>query len=234
VTGLAILVLPACGLVIGVTDLSAPEPASGATDAAKPDHASTEHTTIDPGPPQPEPDAGADAPCSIVQAGLFVPSSATVDDGQGLPWSGFNAGAFQLTDHNYANVSSCCGYAISLTALLTNMKTVVPSSATITGISVEVTAQATEAGDGIFKDNTVHLVTASGPSADRKKDDPYTVGDNPPVRTYGGPLDTWGLALTPDIVNADSFGVAYAIHVAAANGSAIRVDQIGLRVHYCP
>jgi hypothetical protein len=233
VTGLAILaiaVIPACGVVIGVKDLSVDGPGPGDPDAGSdppPDHAH-----VDPPPTSTnDPDSGPDAPCAIQQIGPFTASQAKVS-GEGLPWSGFNAGAFAHVDDNFANVSTCCGYSTSVTALLTGMAGAVPPTATITGFTVEVHAR-TGSGAGTFFDNEVRLLSKEGPSDDRGK--PEAWNSSPAVRSYGGPRDTWGFAnITAAGVNAPEFGVAFGVRVAQNDATAISVDMIDVIVHFCP
>jgi hypothetical protein len=104
----------------------------------------------------------------------------------------------------------------------------IPSSATITGIKVEVDRYK---GAGAAKDGVIQLTkdgtTRVGTSAATATAWPAASA----IATYGGSADLWGTTWTPAEVNAATFGV----HVAAqatADDTDVYVDFVRITVYY--
>ena len=107
----------------------------------------------------------------------------------------------------------------------------VPGTATIDGVVVEIERNNAA---GAASDNRVQLLDETGGiagnnNADLATDWPATLS----VVTYGSATTTWGLALTPAIVNDPDFGVCLSAQADAANTD-IAVDFIRMTVHYTP
>jgi hypothetical protein len=88
----------------------------------------------------------------------------------------------------------------------------IPSSATITGVEVEVIRRQIGSSQGAFVDEFVNLMSGppppgGAPIGDNKADIFRSWEDFDETVVYGGPSDTWGVALTPSIVNSAGFGI---------------------------
>ena len=109
--------------------------------------------------------------------------------------------------------------------------TVPANAVSIDGVVVEIDRNNAA---GAASDNRVQLLNELGAiagnnNADLATDWPATLS----VVTYGSATTTWGLALTPAIVNDPDFGVCLSAQADAANTD-IAVDFIRMTVHYTP
>lgn len=103
----------------------------------------------------------------------------------------------------------------------------VPSTASIQGVQVGVSLLSQSATTGTL--SQVSLYYTNSPLGTTKAPGTLFTPTITP-ETYGGPLDTWGAALTPAIVNDASFGFA-----VAANADLVRLFigmQFTLTVYY--
>lgn len=114
----------------------------------------------------------------------------------------------------------------------------IPSGATIQGVEVTVIKSAANVF-GFFnvRDETISLVLDSNLFGSNKANTSnWTLLDQ--VVTYGGPADTWGLTLTPAIINDPTFGVSVSAQfdgLLATVGSATLdafVGYISMEVSY--
>lgn len=107
----------------------------------------------------------------------------------------------------------------------------IPISATINGIVVSPTRKCSNSGN-LSRDNNLRLVTNGVINVtDRATTTPYTLTDV--TEDHGGVADTWGIALSPDMVNSTGFGVAFASYkIAPGSGVTISVDAIRITVYY--
>jgi len=111
----------------------------------------------------------------------------------------------------------------------------IPGDAVIEGVVVDVERRVSSTrGGSVVEDASVKLVKdgiISGESRDT--DTAYTISDT--FESHGGSLDLWGLELTPDDVNADDFGVAFAVtksNDGTTGDREARIDNIRITIHY--
>lgn len=107
----------------------------------------------------------------------------------------------------------------------------VPTSATITGVKVEVERSQGSATD--VHDSVIQLTTGGALIGSNKADAAtlWPVGTAESYATYGGLTDGWGAGLTPAQVNDPSFGVA--IQAALTTSTSVaRVDHVRVTVRY--
>jgi hypothetical protein len=109
--------------------------------------------------------------------------------------------------------------------------TVPADAVSIDGVQVEIERRNSA---GAASDNRVQLLNELGAiagnnNADTATDWPATAS----IVTYGSATTTWGLTLTPTIVNDADFGVTLSAQADAANTD-IQVDFIRMTVFYTP
>lgn len=105
----------------------------------------------------------------------------------------------------------------------------IPSGATITGLEVKIERWC---GAGGAVDACVQLLDANGDlQGDNKADTVTAWPGTESVATYGGTGDTWGVSLTPAMVNDPDFGVGLAVQAASPNAD-IFVDYIQVKIWY--
>lgn len=132
----------------------------------------------------------------------------------------------QLSDDAYVTAVLALGQ-VSQYLKATNFSFTIPLDATITGITVEVERSATALS--AVSDSSVRLVKGGVVSGDNKA----AGGTWPTVdayQSYGGATDLWGLALTPQDVNAATFGVV--LNASAALAATLQIDHVRITVHY--
>lgn len=114
---------------------------------------------------------------------------------------------------------------------VTNYGFSIPSNATITGVVVSPTRKTSNAGNASY-DTNVFLVTNSViGTVNRATTNFYTIADF--TEDHGGSNDTWGVTLTPAIVNSPRFGAVFSSYKIAAGGNVnITVDAIKITVYY--
>lgn len=107
----------------------------------------------------------------------------------------------------------------------------IPSDAIITGVLVEIEKSAATADR--IKDNTVRLIVSSSSTGDNKALDEFW-GTTDEYSSYGGEDDTWGVNLTPSIVNSNNFGVGISAIKPGDEDAGVqaRVDHIRMTVYY--
>lgn len=103
----------------------------------------------------------------------------------------------------------------------------IPTTATVTGVTVAIERSGTVGGD--VKDATVQLLKA-GTAAGSNKATATTWPLTDTVATYGGSADLWGTTLSPSDVNNSGFGVL--IQAVATAGSTARVDLVTIAVSF--
>jgi hypothetical protein len=166
---------------------------------------------------------------ATITLGLISPTSVVNDNNGGdVSWSApqnatsTNSISSGITIVSNGNTTSqilrASGYDLSS----------VPNSATILGVTLSVI----KSGSIHDKDLTTELVSGSTVSANKAA---TTTAWSSPffTTTYGGPADTWGLALTPAIIKASDFGVIFAVKRTGNNNPPYpNVDSMLLTVTY--
>jgi len=158
----------------------------------------------------------------------WIVPQAVGEDGTGaVSWVGTSTA--RVVD---GNVATCVLSAVkpSCTSLeLRSFSLVIPPSATIKGVELQVRRQASVVG--AIVDDKVALV--EGPDELGSKIMGAWSSNTEDV-TYGSPSDTWGNALTHALVTSNRFRVQIRPKYAAGAGSiTASVDGVMLRVHYC-
>jgi len=110
---------------------------------------------------------------------------------------------------------------------------VIPTGATINGITVSVERRSNRITDGGSKDAAMRVVKAGVIGAtDRSTATIYTTADV--IEAHGGAADLWGDTWTPAQINAANFGAAFAATKANAAGAShtISVDHVQITIDY--
>lgn len=101
----------------------------------------------------------------------------------------------------------------------------------IDGVEVKIDWSANGTSDGQNDVESVILTSSLG-DGDNKSDG-YTLTTTQVLRTYGSPTDTWGLALTPAVVNGTDFGVKAATEdTLDGNAKRAQIDYIEITVYH--
>lgn len=107
----------------------------------------------------------------------------------------------------------------------------VPADATIDGVEVTIKRRNALAGSGTLRDEEVSLTVGGSIRGDNKAATGTLWGSSFAAVTYGGPADTWGLALSPEDVNITDFGVALRAYCEVGSVEP-RVDYISVTIYY--
>jgi len=163
----------------------------------------------------------------------FVGTGAnTARGGSSVSWS--SPGNVTANDGSVSDVDEDLkdlGYTDYLTATMSGNVFAIAGDQVIDGVEVEVEIFVNGTSSGRSEVEDLILVSSLGDGDD--KGDDYQLTTTPTIRTYGGAADTWGLALTPAVVNATSFGAKLAVLEALnGNGKRPRVDFIRITVYH--
>ena len=108
----------------------------------------------------------------------------------------------------------------------------IPTNATILGIEVRVLRNKGSTGGNDCRDRSVRLfVGGTFAGDDKAKPNAWPSLFNDGTAVYGGPGDTWAVALMPDDVNSPNFGVGIAAERTGGVPSP-SIDQIQMRIYY--
>jgi hypothetical protein len=116
------------------------------------------------------------------------------------------------------------GHTVFLTAKqLTDQ---VPSGAVVEGVRATIVKRKSASGSGTWQDSAVFLILGGAvqTGANKATATAYTTSDA--NETYGGPTDTWGLALSAADVNGAGFGVALSCGISGAGIGDTDVPQV--------
>lgn len=142
-------------------------------------------------------------------------------------WS--NPGNASASDNSRATVALETPF-FSRYLKATNYGFAIPAGATVLGVSPAPEISAI----GKIEDAKVRLVNAGVVEGEDKSNVTKFWPEVDTVREYGGPVDLWGLALTPSKVNASTFGVVLAVIVAVGATATAQVDYLPMTVYYKP
>ena len=110
---------------------------------------------------------------------------------------------------------------------------VIPTGATINGITVNVERRSSSVANGGSRDAAMRVVKAGViGTTDRSTATIYTTADV--IEAHGGATDLWGTTWTPAQINAANFGAAFAATKASAAGAAhsVSVDHVSITVTF--
>ncbi|RMG18597.1 MAG: hypothetical protein D6729_06840 [Deltaproteobacteria bacterium] len=123
--------------------------------------------------------------------------------------------------------------AVTATLTLQGFPLVVPATATVTGVEVEVVA-GTDAPPGDDQWTVSAVLVRPGGAQSQGRSAPATLTEVDARQVIGGPTDLWGVAdFTPAELSDPNFGVT--VTVAEGGGAPdvrARIDEVVLRVHY--
>jgi hypothetical protein len=117
---------------------------------------------------------------------------------------------------------------------LTNFGFSIPPAATICGVVAVVKKKAANINVlSTVMDNSVKLVKGGVVGGTNKALAGNWTATNTSF-TYGGETDTWGLALTPDDINASNFGIAFSGYISGTISliPSVQIDNIQVTVYY--
>ena len=140
-------------------------------------------------------------------------------------WS--NPANAEASDNAYATCAIASDYS---NALKGSQRTgaIVPATATIDGIKVEIEASAPS---GDIADNYVDLYK-NGVVVNHNQATQSNLPATDGYRTYGGAADLWGTTWTAgDVNDLAGFGLVYGVEVIGAGGTA-RVDHARITIYY--
>jgi hypothetical protein len=109
----------------------------------------------------------------------------------------------------------------------------VPANATLKGLTAKVVRRSTS---NQMRDREISLLLDQTPVGENRADPQGSNAWSTTLTTvtYGGDSDLWGFTLTPEMVNAATFGVGFRAKYPNASGSDdAEVDAIMLSVSYC-
>lgn len=169
--------------------------------------------------------------------------TAAADFGIGRPWDDI-ANALTEGDGYATNILNSS--TLPATLSVTGFNFTIPANATVLGLMMEFSRFSSfvprKPGDWPSPeahypfDETVYL-TYNGEEFGENKERPsesFNWVFEPEVVPYGGESDTWGLDLTPALVNDPSFGVNIDLAGDAEYGSIGHIDFVRLTVYYEP
>ncbi|MCK5800425.1 MAG: hypothetical protein KAI47_24720 [Deltaproteobacteria bacterium] len=178
---------------------------------------------------------------ATAQVGPKSPSAGVNDQRWGIKkWT--KPGAITAEDASGSSTTGAAtatlykGQANTNYLLATGFGLTVPSTALITGITVEVRRRSLQ-GTGDIVDDRISLVANDAVTAlNRAKAAPWSGAWT--YASYGAASDLWGRVWTPAEVNGTDFGVAFAArYVGGAGNDRPWVDHVRVTVHYaesCP
>jgi cysteine-rich repeat protein len=107
----------------------------------------------------------------------------------------------------------------------------IPSDVVITGFVVELVKRASADDTGVIFESHVQLAPAGVPAGENRADPSTSWPFEYTSAFYGGMNDTWGLALTPAMLNDVDFGIAVSLASTNTIGTeAGRIDAVRIRV----
>lgn len=132
--------------------------------------------------------------------GQKLPGTGSTEDRNGFPWE--NPTNIQ-TEANYAQCNiTLQTYGDWLRA--SNFGFSIPTNVEVNGVRVYINRKGSLVGT--IEDSSVRLVNADGNNEGNDKASGFWPVDAD-TATYGGTFDTWGISLTPEIINSTNFGI---------------------------
>lgn len=174
-------------------------------------------------------DAPPDSPKGCKTVGP-VTARAVAVDGAGVTWT--STGSLAAEDNVAAIAQPLVpGNDESRTLILTEFDLAIPAGATIAGVEVRIRAKGEATNPVDVRDAYLQLAPNGLFGGDDKGNVQKYTGAYV-TRTYGGPADLWGLALTPAAFSS-SFGIGFRAKFDGAGTGQANIDAIRLLVTYC-
>lgn len=214
----------ACGSILGVGPLTADEPDAAVVDSAPPPI-----PTFDAAPEVVDAslvDAAPDAQCFSTPP---TPPRTVTQAGDGNGWNQLDA--LQVEDGTNAVGTGCCSGDSTATVTAANFGFDIPTGAQIQGVTIRMKARSNPGG--LYSDGTVKLAVGGALGTELKNTTSWPAAYE--TRVYGNPVDTDGLALTPESVTSPDFAVRFhATKPAFTSAQAtFEVDVLQVSVFYC-
>lgn len=125
------------------------------------------------------------------------------------------------------------GYTDWLQGIMSGNEFAIAADQQIDGIEVILDDVSCNGNPDNQQGEDMYLVSSLGDSNVIDTGSEVTITETKTTHTLGGPTDTWGLSLTPSVVNASSFGVRWAvIETANSNGKKSAVDSVKITVYH--
>jgi hypothetical protein len=125
------------------------------------------------------------------------------------------------------------GHTFYLTAL--QLADPVPDGAVVEGVRATVVRRRSAGTLGQWRDGAVHLVTGGTVQTAQNKASAAAYTTSDAGQQYGGPADTWGLALAAEDVNGADFGIAVSCEcegLQLEDADTAEVDAVTVEVFY--
>jgi RHS repeat-associated protein len=160
-------------------------------------------------------------------------ATTSTSSGSGADASWSNPSNAQASDNAYATASLSSLVADSQYLTETGFGFTVPSTATVTGLQVQVERNGQASSGSQVNDQTVQLVSAGSAVGTNKADTGTNWPASDTTASYGGAADTWSATLTPSVANASGFGVEVRVQSSGSAGTrAANVDGLQATVNY--
>lgn len=172
-------------------------------------------------------DAGGST-AAVVATSATSPGTAASVAGSKVDWS--NPNNALVSDDSRATAALDFGivdFESSDSLRLTNFGFAIPSTATITGILVEVEGRKNSAA---AQGSTVTLVNAAATIGSSITGSIFLNGSDSYI-SYGGSGNTFGYQLTPTVVNSSTFGIDFVANIALST-TTVSVDHARITVYY--
>jgi hypothetical protein len=145
-----------------------------------------------------------------------------------VAWS--NPSNAQTNDANRATAAGITSGNVSEYLWCTDISAGIPDGATIDGVTVRVTKQASNSR-GL--DLSAQLIIDGAADGNDKALSPAWSNGSDAVSTYGGAADLWGLSLTPAMVNGSAFGFAISGRGNhAIQTTELRIAYVSIQIYY--
>lgn len=116
--------------------------------------------------------------------------------------------------------------------IFTNFGFLIPSSANIEGITIDIERFHDGTGSGSLKDNDIKLTKDGLTAVGQNRKDATDWDDVESYHTYGNSTDMWGTSWTYDEINSSNFGIMIQLS-KSQNGNRIgQIDHVRIIIHY--
>lgn len=144
----------------------------------------------------------------------------------GADWSSGNPPA-ALTNYPFSIASSIGGgNTFTKEIQFYDYDLFIPATSTVSGVEVDVIRMA--GGGTMLRDSVVKLMVQGQPMGQNGALQGNWLFQTDTV-TYGAPYDTWGMNLTPAMVNGNQMGISFTL---ASNNATLVYYQVRMRVYY--
>jgi hypothetical protein len=166
--------------------------------------------------------------CTNKIAGPRAPSNTRMVAAGGRVWS--NIDRAMAVDGAAATVALTLGKRTD-TLVFEGFGFSIPATAKVTGVEFSVVRKGADGRSTSTKDVIAQPFPSLG---GRNEPSPNNWGTSYNTAVYGGPSETFGVSLSPTIVNSNEFALAFAAEFNGPNSDdTLSVDGAAARVFYC-